>query len=182
MSIPIRNTPQRYGIIAILLHWTMAALLIGMFLLGNYMVDLDYYHPWYQKAPDLHRSLGVVVAALLLLRWLWRLLNPLPTAPGGPWERFAARQAQRLFYLLIAGAAISGYLISTADGRGVDLFGWFELPAILPAADNREDVAGQWHEWLTEALMLLALLHGLAALKHHFIERDDTLRRMLGVE
>ncbi len=103
MSIPIRNTPQRYGIIAILLHWTMAALLIGMFLLGNYMVDLDYYHPWYQKAPDLHRSLGVVVAALLLLRWLWRLLNPLPTAPGGPWERFAARQAQRLFYLSSPG-------------------------------------------------------------------------------
>ena len=159
----------------------MAALIIGLFFLGDYMVDLDYYHPWYQKTRDLHRGLGLVVAALLPARWLWRLINPLPVIEGKRWERRIAVWVHRLFYVLIAGAVVSGYLISTADGSGIDVFGWFEIPAIFPSVENQEDFAGEAHELLTHALIFLALFHALAALKHHFIDRDDTLRRMLGV-
>ncbi len=67
MPIPLRNSTQGYGLVAILLHWSMAVLIIGLYLLGDWMVDLDYYHPWYLEAPDLHRGLGVVTALLLSL-------------------------------------------------------------------------------------------------------------------
>ena len=74
----------------------------------------------------------------------------------------------------------SGYLISTADGRGVSVFGLFEVPASLTGIPDQEDVAGVLHEWLAWGLIILAGLHALAAIKHHFIDRDATLSRMLG--
>jgi len=75
---------------------------------------------------------------------------------------------------------LSGYLISTADGRPISVFGWFEVPALLTSIPNQEDVAGLVHEYLAWGLVILAGLHGLAALKHHFIDRDPTLLRMFG--
>ncbi|HHH35998.1 MAG TPA: cytochrome b [Gammaproteobacteria bacterium] len=175
----LRNHPQGYGLVSVLLHWSMAALIIGLYALGKYMVDLDYYHPWYQKAPDLHRGLGVIVAALLIFRQGWRLSNPHPEILGRPWEQRVAVWVHRLFYLLIAATVISGYLITTADGHALPVFDWFEIPATLYGFDNQEDIAGVAHDWLANMLMGLALLHSLAALKHHFIDRDPTLRRML---
>jgi cytochrome b561 len=76
---------------------------------------------------------------------------------------------------------VSGYLISTADGRGIDVFGLFTVPATLQGIDHQEDVAGASHLVLAVTLIALALLHAGAALKHHFIDRDRTLRRMLGL-
>ena len=75
---------------------------------------------------------------------------------------------------------VSGYLISTADGRGISFFDWFEVPAFITSIPDQEDLAGDWHIWLTDALVVLGVLHGLAALKHHFIDKDGTLKRMLG--
>lgn len=179
MSLPLKNDPARYGLISIVLHWLMALLIVGLYFLGDYMVDLDYYHPWYLKASDLHRSLGMLVAALLVLRLVWRRLNPRPRAEGLPWERHIAAWMHGLLYVMTGVAAVSGYLISTGDGQGVQVFGLFEVPALNDGFDNQEDYAGLVHEFSTDALLLLALLHGLAALKHHFFDRDRTLRRML---
>ena len=176
----LHNDRQGYGVVSVLLHWVMAILIIGLFALGMYMVDLDYYNPWYQKAPDLHRSLGVIVAMLLLFRLGWRLLNPHPEIAGKPWEQRAALWVHRLFYAMIAAIVVSGYLITTADGQAVSVFGWFEIPATIYGFGNQEDIAGVVHEWLANLLIALTLLHTLAALKHHFIDRDLTLRRMLG--
>ena len=176
----LRNDRKRYGLIAILLHWTMALLVVGLFFLGIYMVDLDYTHPWYQKAPDLHRSLGVITGLLLLFRFGWRLANPLPERFGKPWEQQAALWVHRLFYVLMATVVVSGYLITTADGQPVPVFDWFEIPATIQGFDNQEDAAGQAHEWLAYGLVALSVLHTLAALKHHFIDGDPTLLRMLG--
>jgi cytochrome b561 len=75
---------------------------------------------------------------------------------------------------------LSGYLISTADGRAVEVFGWFSIPATLSGLENQEDIAGEIHEWLAFTLIGLVMLHALAATKHHFINRDATLKRMLG--
>lgn len=175
----VRNDHERYGLISILLHWTMAALVIGLFFLGRYMVDLDYYHPWYHRAPDIHRGLGVLSAILLVVRLAWRLGNPRPGLLGSPWEQRAALWVHRLFYLLMAATVVAGYLLTTADGRGVDVFGWFEVPATLHGVNRQEDLAGDVHKWLANGLMGLAVLHTLAALKHHFVDRDATLRRML---
>lgn len=175
----LTDNTQRYGLISILFHWVMAVLIIGLFLLGDFMVGLDYYHPWYLQAPDLHRSLGIVTAVLLLCRWLWRRFNPLPRILGSAWEQTLARQVHGFFYILITGVVISGYLISTADGQGIEVFSWFELPALFTGPDNQEDIAGLVHEWLAWILMALILLHSAAALKHHFIDADRTLLSML---
>ncbi|WJW76439.1 cytochrome b [Thiohalobacter sp. IOR34] len=176
----LRNDRQGYGLVSVGLHWIMAVLVIGLFLLGETMVDLDYTHPWYHKAPDLHRGLGVVTAGLLAFRLVWRLANPLPEILGRPWERRAALWVHRLFYLLIAAVVTSGYLITTADGQALSVFGAFEIPATLHGLENQEDIAGRVHEWLATLLIALAALHGLAALKHHLLDRDPTLLRMLG--
>jgi cytochrome b561 len=177
----IRNSTSGYGLVAILLHWGMAALVIGLFLLGLYMTGLDYYHPWYRSAPDLHRGLGVVTALLLIVRVAWRSADVRPgPEPGTP--RHLARAAEwvhRTLYLLVLLIVVSGYLISTADGRGIDVFGVFELPALVSGIDNMEDVAGEIHFALAVGLMGLVALHAAAALKHHFLDGNGTLKRML---
>jgi len=179
----LRNSRRHYGSVSILLHWVMALLIVGLFILGLYMTGLGYYDPWYVAAPNLHRSVGLVVLLLLVIRLLWRLFNPLPE-PLGHDPRILQRLAEwvhRLLYLLLFAIAISGYLISTADGRGIEVFGFFTVPALLPAIDHMEDVAGDIHYLLAIIMMALVGLHSLAALKHHFLDRDSTLTRMLGI-
>ncbi len=158
----------------------MAPLVLVLFLLGLYMVTLDYTHPWYQSAPELHRSLGVLTGLLLVPRWLWRQLDPLPAIEGRRRERVVALSTHRLLYLLLALTVTSGYLIATADGRPLALFDLLEIPALPVTLENQEETAGSVHRWAAYTLAALSVLHALAALKHHFIDRDATLRRMLG--
>ena len=75
---------------------------------------------------------------------------------------------------------VSGYLISTADGRPIAVFDWFEVPALITSIPDQADVAGLIHEYLAWALLIFSAVHALAALKHHFIDRDPTLKRMFG--
>ncbi len=177
-----RNDQRRYGWIAVTLHWGMALLVVGLFALGLWMTGLGYYDPWYRKGPDLHRTLGVVLFALLIARLGWRRLNPQPAPEPthAPWERLAAHCAHRALYLLLILISVSGYLISTADGRPIQLFGALELPALIHGIDQQEEYAGTAHLWLAIAALSLAALHAGAALKHHFIDRDRTLLKMLG--
>lgn len=92
----------------------------------------------------------------------------------------AAHAAHGLLYALLFVAMVSGYLISTADGSSISVFGWFEVPSVTGQVKGMEDVAGSIHYWSTWAIVVLAGLHALAALKHHFVDRDRTLLRMLG--
>ncbi len=121
----------------------------------------------------------MVVALLLVPRLVWRLANPRPEPPGRPWERRIALWVHRLFYLLTAAVVVAGYLITTADGQPVVVFDHFQLPATLYGLNNQADIAGRWHNGLALALMLLTALHTVAAIKHHFIDQDQTLTRML---
>ena len=142
-----KSTNDRYGRIARLLHWGMALLLIALFVTGWWATELGYYDPLYRVIPDLHRGLGVLAGALIVLRLAWLLV---------------------------------GYLMSTADGRGVDVFGLFELPALLSPSSGREEWAGRAHYLLAFGGAWLVVLHVAAALKHQFIDRDGTLRKMIG--
>jgi cytochrome b561 len=176
-----RNSRQQYGIISIALHWLVALLVFGLFGLGLWMVELDYYHRWYQRAPDLHKSIGISLFGLMLLRQLWRYTNPRP-APlpsHANWEKRLAGAVHGFLYLLLFVLMLSGYLISTADGRAIEVFGLFRVPATLTGIPNQEDLAGVVHQILGYVLIGLVALHALAALKHHFLDRDGTLRRML---
>lgn len=179
----IHDNRSDYGWLTITLHWLMALAIFGLFVLGLWMVELDYYDRWYNKAPDIHRSVGVCVVLLWTVRLLWRLSTPTPAPlPGlARWERRASVAMHWCFYLLVPAVATAGYLLSTADGRGVVVFELFEVPATVTGIDNQEDLAGDIHLWLAVVLIGLATLHGAAALKHHFIDRDRTLKRMCGI-
>ncbi|AFL72239.1 cytochrome b [Thiocystis violascens] len=177
-----RNTEETYGLIAVLLHWLIAVVVVGLFALGLWMVDLTYYDTWYRRAPELHKGVGVLLLLTLLLRLGWRLINPVPRPEPDQSliEQRLARLMHGLLYLLLFLVMTSGYLISTADGRALDVFGLFSVPATLTGLPNQADLAGEVHLVLAIALVTLAAIHALAALKHHFIDRDATLLRMLG--
>ncbi len=177
-----RNSPTRYGFVSVSLHWLVALVVFGLFALGYWMVGLDYYSSWYTKAPDIHKSVGLILFAVMVLRVIWRWVSPPPghLASHGPLTQKATRFGHAFLYLGLFVLMISGYPISTAEGRGIPVFGWFEVPATLTSIPNQEDVAGLVHEYLAWALVIFAGVHGLAALKHHFIDRDTTLTRMLG--
>lgn len=175
-----RNSLTSYGFVAYLLHWLMAILLLVIFALGVWMTGLGYYDAWYVRGPDLHRSLGVLFFALLVFRIIWRVTNPQPAFEKSlaKWEKFAATLMQYVLYLLMLLIPISGYLISTAKGKAISVFNLFEVPATLEL-ENKVDLLGQWHEWMAWAIISLAAFHALAALKHHFINKDNSLKKML---
>src|SRR5690606_5027792 len=179
----LKNTAQRYGLVAILLHWLVAATVIGLAILGLWMTDLSYYSPYYRSAPFWHKSIGTTLAAVLVLRLLWRWGNPRPAhLPNHQrWELGMAALVHGLLYLLLFVIVVSGYLISTAKGQGISVFGWFEIPASITGLPSQADRAGAVHYWVAITVLGLAALHALGALKHHFLDRDDTLRRMLGM-
>lgn len=176
------NTPQRYGVVSAALHWLTAIVVYGMFALGLWMVTLSYYDGWYHQAPELHKSIGILLMMGLVIRVVWRLISPSP----GPLKsysrltRLAATAGHITLYVLLFSIVFSGYLISTADGKAISVFGWFEIPAMFANAGAQADLAGNLHLWFAWTVVVLSLLHGLMALKHHFIDHDDTLNRMLG--
>ncbi len=177
-----RNSPQHYGAVSIVLHWASALTLYGMFALGLWMVGLGYYDSWYHTAPELHKSIGILLLAASLFRLLWRVFSP-PPAPLRTYSVTVRRTAaitHWLLYGLLFMLFISGYLISTAEGKSISVFGWFALPALLRGAGAQADLAGEIHLWLAWIVVLVSALHALAALKHHIIDRDMTLKRMLG--
>lgn len=174
-----KNSHNSYGFIAIFLHWSMAIALIGLFALGFWMVDLDYYSNWYHQAPWIHKSIGVIVIAVLLFRLFWKTVNIEPTALDKPLLNKIAHAVHHSFYLLIFIIGLSGYLISTAEGDAISVFDWFEIPALITPFEGQADIAGLVHEYLAYLFIALVVLHALAALKHHFVEGKSTLKRML---
>ena len=164
------NTVQAYGLISRLLHWVMAVLIVGLFALGLYMMSLDYTNPWSTTAPMLHLGFGVLTAILLIIRLAWRLLNTRPDITGKLWQRHTALWVHRAFYILIATIVLSGYLITTADGKALSVFGWFTIPATVHGYPNQEDIAGLVHEISSYICIVLVVIHSLAAIKHYLFD------------
>ncbi|WP_405631735.1 cytochrome b [Pseudoalteromonas sp. Ld20] len=176
-----KNTHSSYGLVTIVLHWLMALIVIGLFGLGLYMVELTYYDSWYRGSMDLHKSIGITLAALLIFRLAWRVMStqPKPVEGSSKVVNKVAHFAHLLIYMLLIGIVISGYLISTADGRAIEVFTLFSIPAIDLSVENQADIAGKVHYWAACSLIGLVTLHALGALKHHFIDKDKTLIRMI---
>ncbi len=168
---------QSYGVVARFFHWVMF-LLIGLTILlalnMEAMPEADrIFTEW------LHRSLGLVIFMLLVLRFAWKLHNLQPVDPPGPaWMHVAARGLHWLFYLIILLQVVAGIAMSQADGEAVSLFGLPALPAMI---SPDRDVHEFWEEihkvnWIV--LTVLVLGHVQAALYHHFSDRDDVFSRM----
>lgn len=160
----------------------MAVALIGLYFVGDYMVDLDYYDTLYHTLPYWHKSIGSLIALLIVLRFAWTYSQPRP-APADPnttaRNHLAAKLAHLALYGLTTALVISGYLISTAKGADIEVFNWFKLPALLANDAQRGELAGKLHEIFGLVFIGLVAIHGLAALYHHFILKDNTLKRML---
>lgn len=174
----IRDRRDGWGLATRLMHWLMAIAIVAMFALGWWMVRLDYYSPYYVIAPDIHRSVGMLLLFLLAFRFAWRLANPKPDDPElTPLEAKASAVVHWGFYPLLAALMISGYLISTADGAPISVFGWFDVPALV-SGKGQEDTAGRIHRILAYATMALVAVHTIAALKHHLVDKSRVLTRM----
>ena len=182
MAIPLKNNKTHFGLIAISLHWLVALTVLGLFGLGWWMTELDYYDTWYKQGPSLHKSIGILLFIVVSFRLCWRVITPPPAAlpEHNSWETRLAHITHGLLYLLLFSIMLSGYLISTADNRAVDVFGWFAIPATITSIPEQEDVAGLVHFILASSVIGISLLHAAAALKHHFIDKDRTLKRIFG--
>jgi cytochrome b561 len=178
----MKSNSQNWSLITILIHWLSAFTVFGLFALGWWMVELDYYSKWYKTAPFIHKSIGITLLTVTIFRVFYKLRNGSPPAlkTHKKIEIKLAHLMHKALYALLFTVMISGYLISTADGRAISVFNIFELPALPWSIENQEDIAGDIHFWLACFLVGFASLHALAALKHHFIEKDHTLKRMLG--
>lgn len=174
----IKDVKDGYGFVSRLLHWGMALAIFAMFALGWWMVRLDYQNPYYKLGPDIHRSVGILLLILLVLRLAWRFANPKPDDSDlTPFEHKASLAVHWGFYPLLFVLMVSGYLISSANGSPVDVFNWFSVPAITKQ-EGLEDQAGLVHRWLAYGTIAVAVVHSVAALKHHFVDKSRVLARM----
>jgi cytochrome b561 len=178
--MPDRATPTRYGAAAQTFHWLIAALIVLQFTLAYSADDLPLgVHKLALLAR--HKSFGMTVLMLAVLRLLWRLKNPPPALPTGmtPLERMLARATHVAFYVLLFAMPISGWLMSSAKNYSVSWFGLFTWPNLIGKNEARFDFLRSTHHLLSYALFAIAVLHVLAALKHHFWNKNDVLLRML---
>ena len=178
--MPLRNTTRRWGLIAQLFHWVIVALIIVQLTLAEMADDLPN---GMRKLTLLarHKSFGITILMLVIVRLLWRSLNPTPLLPTTlkPYERLLARWTHALLYVLLFAMPLSGWMMSSARGFPVSWFGFFTLPDLVPKNKSLYEALITTHETLAWVLAVVVVLHVAAALKHHFMLRDDVLRRML---
>lgn len=172
--------PGRFGLVAQTFHWVSAVLVISLFGYGLWLSGLPV-GPERFKAVPLHKSFGVLLLAIVLARLVWRWTHPAPPLPASmpAWERRAANASHVLLYVLLVAVPLSGWLMSSALGFATVPFGMFKLPDLLTRDRALGDTLKTVHYFLNKALIALVLLHVAAALKHHFIDRNDVLQRML---
>ena len=179
----LKNDESRYGVVAQLFHWTIVVLIIVQFILANRADDLPLGSAKIAVLAQ-HKSFGITILSLALLRLIWRWLNPVPAEPLDipQWQRIAARVSHIGLYLLLLITPMFGWLMSSARNFPVSWFGLVTLPDFIAPNRAAYEVLHDTHEVLAQTLFWLALLHIAAALKHHFIDKDNVLRRMLPVK
>lgn len=177
------NSEQRYGAVAIALHWGMVLLLAIVVAMGLYMVRLPDAGYDTEKITLIlvHKSLGMLALVLVVLRLAWRLGNALPklVATLPMWQQVSARFVHLMFYALMFAVPVTGWLMSSAGGYPVPFFGWFDVPDLIGHDDWLFQVLDDVHRWLAWMLVFFFVLHAAAALRHHYGLHDDTLERML---
>lgn len=176
----LKNSDQRWGSVSQSLHWLIVLLIIGQGTVGLLMGDL-------RNGPDkiqvyaLHKSFGLTILALVVLRLAWRLYagtpRPVPGTPG--WQEKIASLSHWTLYALLFAIPISGWVLNSASGFPLQWFGLFNLPSIAGKDHDLHELAEEVHELLFWILVAVALVHAAAAFYHHLFQRDATLARML---
>lgn len=170
---------QRYTSVAILFHWLIAAVIFGNFALGVYMHELPI-SPTKLRLYSYHKWAGITIFALVVLRLLWRFTHRPPELPArmAGWERATATLAHVVLYSLTLLVPLTGWLFSSAKGFQTVWFGVLPIPDLIAKDLVLADVLKEWHESLNFLMLAVVVLHVIAALKHHFHDRDDVLVRM----
>jgi cytochrome b561 len=176
----IRNTTARWGHVSQFLHWLIVVLLIVQVTLATIADDLPL---GMKKLAMLarHKSVGITILGLAVLRLLWRWMNSSPALPDTlkPYERVLANLTHAALYILLFAMPLSGWMMSSARGFPVSWFGFIQLPDFVPKNKPLYEALLETHETLAWALYTIVFLHVAAALKHHFMLKDNVLRRML---
>jgi cytochrome b561 len=178
--MPNQPAPNRYSVVAQGFHWLIAGLVVTQFALAWTAHDLPLgMHKLAVLAR--HKSFGMTVLMLAVLRLLWRLFHRPPPLPAGmsKLEKTLARGTHTLFYVLLFAMPLTGWLMSSAKNYSVSWFGRFTWPDLIGKNEQAFELLKSTHEALSFLLLAVAILHILAALKHHFWNKDDVLRRML---
>jgi len=174
---PAEAAAPRYDGFTIVLHWTTAALVVLLWL-GAQIIDVFPSGAPRIGARSFHIGLGVMLAGVLVIRLLWRLTFGRGLVPGDPGLLgLVAKWTHWLLYVLLAVVVLGGLL--NVWVRGDSFFGLFTVPALSSGDRWLRRLVGGVHELAANAILLVAGLHTLAALVHHFILRDTTLQRML---
>lgn len=177
----LSNTPTSFGSLTRCLHWLIALSILALVALGWYLVDAGYYNPNYQRMLDWHQSLGVLVLVAVVLKFIWHAFSrPPPYLESvGQAVRWVAGAIRWVFYVLMLAIPITGYVIATGEDGPVTVFGFVTLPNIFGRNEDLNETALVIHLYTAYAIAGLAVVHGAGALKHHFIDRDRTLMRMV---
>jgi len=171
---------MRYTKTAVTLHWTIVLAIVTAASVGLYMTGLPF-SPQKLKLYSWHKWIGVTIFLLAVARVVWRLMRAAPPLPPAMlrWQRIAAMASHVLLYVLVLVIPVSGWLMSSALGVKTVYLGVVPLPDLLAKNKALGDALKQVHASLNGTLAVVVLLHAAAALKHHFVERDDVLHRML---
>ena len=169
----------RHSRITRLLHWLLVPLLWALFGFGKYLENaepsLSNFHLW-----GWHKSLGLLAFALILIRLIWRLTSQKPLPENLPaWQHNAAAITHLVLYVLMVLTPLLGWMASSASGLPITFFGVFDIPLIGPSGEEAERQLFRMHGICATILIVLSLLHVGAALHHHFVRRNNVLRRML---
>jgi cytochrome b561 len=188
MHMQLTNTQNRYGGVTQLLHWLIVALIITQWVLAE-LADAAGHDKAAHPAAALHqlallarhKSIGLTIFALALVRLVWRFVSPPPPFPATMprWQVVGARLTHFAFYALLLLMPISGLVMSAASNYPVSYFGLFTIPNVVAPDEALKEVMKERHEMLFDILLAVAVVHVAAALKHHFVDRDNVLRRML---
>ncbi len=171
---------NRYSSVSLAFHWGIALAVLAQVVLITAREAIE--GPMSRELLQVHKALGMTILALTLARLLWRFIHPAHPMPQGTpgWQKIAARLTHGLFYFLLIAIPVFGWASSSAGGRAFEWFSLFNIP-LLPIEGGRE-IAGRYmdlHKLAVKALYVLLALHVLAGLKHHFVDRDNVLHRMI---
>jgi len=177
-----RNSDTQFGTVTKTFHWVMALLVIGLLCVGLWMGTIPASELALKiKVYGLHKSIGISVLLLVFARIFWHLYAKKPSFVAGmkPWEKLAASAAHIFLYIAMLVMPLSGWTMSSAKGRSVEFFNLFKLPDLVAKNEALGKNLATLHWALAWALIAAITVHVLAALKHHFINKDITLKRML---
>jgi cytochrome b561 len=175
-----RNTTRSWGALSKALHWLVVILIIVQWFIAGRADELPNGLEKLQ-ALGWHKSFGMTILMLAIIRLVWRLLNPVPdlAAETKPWERRLAKVSHVLLYALIFAMPLTGWLMSSAKNYPVSWFRLFQFPDLVAPSEDLFRQMNGLHHLLFKVLAVVALLHVAGALKHHFIDKNDVLKRML---